>query len=91
MEPLKGHGDGKKYVRKQLHLNAFAFTVKTYRMLSQKYCFPQETLDSLKKSIETLFFHQTSHIIAITKVLLANKKVLRANTNVLEYNISIDI
>ncbi len=44
-----------------------------------------------KKSIETLFFLQTSHIISITKVLLANKKVLLANTNVLQYNISIDI
>ncbi len=43
----------------------------------------------LKKSIETSFFLQTSHIISITKVLLAKRKVLGANTNALQYNISI--
>lgn len=55
MEPPKGHGDGKNMKWEKTNVNAFAFAVKTYCMLSQKYCFPHETLDLLRKSTETLF------------------------------------
>lgn len=76
MEPLKRHGDGKKiyemvennYILMHLHLLLILISCSRKSIASLK-----KLGICIKKSIETLFFLQTSNIISITKVLLAEK------------------